>query len=573
MKKVILIFSLILFGLLFAETSSFRNLATGTAIDDDLDLIYDPIDLHFVSGSRLYTNLSNIINGNEKLLDNDSSDQYLLGFSMQSPFFENLKHSILIEFANRKFGRFVDLDTELNGSFEMYGYGEIGNIYTSYDDIDGDGIYDVIASNTQNKKRYEENNLLRFVLNNSTVWNDLICGLRINVSKNIDKETLLYDLDQTEYNMAEEFNSFDLVENNEDNMDTKSFDLDLLVSMMNPDFKGNELRGNLMLAYSNQDVSSEYIDFDRYDTYDPDVTNYLNYEEGKSEDEFGENTSGIEVGIGTSLRKTLAASEERKNDSYWLVGTHLNFGFYNYKFENIDQENSVTAFYDGLDTLYTDYLLGTDNINMVNTKGEQWMLDYNLFSRYNYQLDEKVYLGIGARLNYKFTSGTYDEVIEINNSENYLQNDEIFDENDYNITETYLEESDVTSETATTNLILPVGLEYKFTKNNKWAVRFGASFHNSYIVDNYSKQVTNADPIVIITEYGDETSTVEIEDNTYSSYSNQRRTTLSSTNYFYGIGFEPTKKLQIDFVGLFDTDHATFQDFVQSLKMSFTLKF
>jgi len=573
MKKIILITSLILFSVLFAETSSFRNLATGAAIDDDLDLIYDPIDLHFVSGSRLYTNLSNIINGNEELLDNDSSDQYLLGFSMQSPFLENLKHSILIEFANSKFGQYVHLDTELNGSFDMDGYGEIENIFTSHEDIDSDGIYDVISSNTQNKKCYDDNNLLRFVLNNSTVWNDLICGLRIDVTKDIDRETLLYELDQTEYQLAGEYNSFDLVEDDENIMDTKSLNLDLLFSVMNPDFKGYELRGDLMLGYTNQDISSEDIDFDRSDTYNPGITNYLNYEEGNSDNEFDDNTSGLESGIGASLRKNLAESEERKNDSYWLVGTHLNFGFYNYEYENLYQENNVTAFYDGLDTLNTDYLMETVNINTTTTKGDQWMLDYDIFSRYNFQLDEKVYLGIGAKLNYKFTKETYDEVDEIDNSEIYLQNNQVSDENDYNITETYLEESDITSETATTDLILPVGLEYKFTRNNKWAVRFGASFYNRYRVHNHSKQVTNADPIVIITEYGDETSTVEIEDNTYSSYSNQRKTTLSSTNYFYGIGFEPTKKLQIDFVGFFDLDHNTLQDFVQSLKMSFTLKF
>ena len=103
MKKIILLTSLILFGLLFAETASFRNLATGTAIDDDLDLIYDPINLNFVSGSRLYTNLSNIINSGERILDNNSLDQYLIGFSVQNPFVENLKHSILIEFANSKY--------------------------------------------------------------------------------------------------------------------------------------------------------------------------------------------------------------------------------------------------------------------------------------------------------------------------------------------------------------------------------------------------------------------------------------------------------------------------------------
>lgn len=573
MKKVILIFSLVFFGLLFAETSSFRNLATGAAIDDDLDLIYDPINLHFVSGSRLYTNLSNIINGNEKLLDNDSSDQYLLGFSLQSPILENLKHSILIEFANSKFGRYVNIDTELNGSFDMYGYGEIENIFTSYDDIDGDGIYDIISSNTQNIKRYEENNLLRFVLNNSTVWNDLICGLRIDVVKDIDKETLLYELEQSEYQMADGYNSFDLIEDDDEILDTKSLDLNLLFSVMNPDFKGYELRGNLMLGYINHDASSQGNYYDSSETYRPELTNYLSYDEEKLEYEFDDNTSGLESGVGASLRKNLAESEERKNDSYWLVGTQLNFGFYNYEYENIDQDNSITTYYDGFDTLSTDYLMETVNINTTTTKGDQWMLDYDIFGRYNFQLDKKVYLGIGAKLNYNFTKETYDEVDEVNNSENYLLNDQVSDENDYSITETYLEESDITCETARTNLTLPVGLEYKFARNDKWAVRFGASFNNSYLVNNRSKQVTNADPIVIITEYGDETSTVVMEDNTYNSYSNQRKTTLSSTNYFYGIGYEPTEKLQIDFVGLFDLDHETLQDFVQSLKMSFTLKF
>ena len=59
-------------GLLNAEPVSFRNIALGTIIDDDLDLVKDPIELKFVEGSRLYTNLSNLVNSHEEILANNS---------------------------------------------------------------------------------------------------------------------------------------------------------------------------------------------------------------------------------------------------------------------------------------------------------------------------------------------------------------------------------------------------------------------------------------------------------------------------------------------------------------------
>ena len=72
MKKVILFLSIILmsFTIIFGQAStiinvsepqSFRSQALGGTVDDDLDLVYDPIELRFVSGIRLYTNLSNVI--------------------------------------------------------------------------------------------------------------------------------------------------------------------------------------------------------------------------------------------------------------------------------------------------------------------------------------------------------------------------------------------------------------------------------------------------------------------------------------------------------------------------------
>ena len=46
---------------------SYRGLALGNIISDDLDLVYDPIELQFIEGVRVYTNLSNATSGEEKL--------------------------------------------------------------------------------------------------------------------------------------------------------------------------------------------------------------------------------------------------------------------------------------------------------------------------------------------------------------------------------------------------------------------------------------------------------------------------------------------------------------------------
>ena len=77
---------------------SYRGLSLGNIIADDLDLIYDPIELQFVEGVRVYTNLSNATSGEEKLFGNFSDDQFLFGISAEGPFLNFIHHSILINF-------------------------------------------------------------------------------------------------------------------------------------------------------------------------------------------------------------------------------------------------------------------------------------------------------------------------------------------------------------------------------------------------------------------------------------------------------------------------------------------
>ena len=85
MNKTILLATIFILGLSTVantqEPISFRSNALGGIIEDDLDLVYDPIELQFVEGIRLYTNLSNLTSSGERLFGNIADDEFLFGIS------------------------------------------------------------------------------------------------------------------------------------------------------------------------------------------------------------------------------------------------------------------------------------------------------------------------------------------------------------------------------------------------------------------------------------------------------------------------------------------------------------
>ena len=67
MNKTILLTTIFILGLSTVantqEPISFRSNALGGIIEDDLDLVYDPIELQFVEGIRLYTDRKSVVQG------------------------------------------------------------------------------------------------------------------------------------------------------------------------------------------------------------------------------------------------------------------------------------------------------------------------------------------------------------------------------------------------------------------------------------------------------------------------------------------------------------------------------
>ncbi len=93
------------------EISSFRNNALGGIVNDDLDLIYDPVELNYVRNLHIFTNLSNLTSTNEQIFNNQNpgDNMLLFGISRENPFVPNLTHAVLFQFQKSQDPGFINI--------------------------------------------------------------------------------------------------------------------------------------------------------------------------------------------------------------------------------------------------------------------------------------------------------------------------------------------------------------------------------------------------------------------------------------------------------------------------------
>ncbi len=557
-----------------AQTLSFRSRALGTIIDDDLDLVYDPIELKFVEGSRLYTNLSNLTSSYENVFNNVTDDTYLIGFSGKCPFVENLWRAILIEFENSKTSNDVSIDSDLDGWDDIFGFGTLIDEFTAYEDTSGDDIYDTITMISQEESDFTETSSINFILNHTYDLGSMVIGGRIKYAQSCYDHFMDYNLDYTHHVIIDNFIDVTMDGLEDDDYTNKFSTFDFLGSLLLPDVNGYEIRGDVNFSAINSSWNIDEIEEDRTDEFDQDITGLENYEINQQTFELIDEEKGSSFAIGGSIRKTFNQATERKNDGYWRFGAGINFGSFDYTDSEKTIETYTEKYFDGLDTLFTDYIYTITETENITDDGTNKTFGYIIKGKVNVPLDEKVYFGIGGSLTYNQSTRETDYTESIENIEDYEVLDEEATAADYTITETCGMTADRTYETNQTVLTLPVGIEYKFTNNNKWSGRFGAIFRNVFTNINDAKQITGTPvPFTTLTEYGDGAVDVEIEDNIYESTSEHRNSAFSDTDFYYGLGFKPTDRLQIDLLGYFGSAGNSLLDanFYRNLRLSFTL--
>ena len=570
---------------------SYRGLALGNIIADDLDLIYDPIELQFVEGVRVYTNLSNATNGEEKLFGNFSDDQFLFGISAEGPFLNFIHHSFLIKFQKSEIPNSISIDSDLDGYNDSYGTGSLTNEYNAFYDSNGDGIFDLRQINSQNKSDITKNDDYSFILNNSFELWFFSMGVKLSVGdfessgntssvplgsansvllgSNIGNPTFEKSLSSFLLDIGEGENNFLLTENGDFQTINKSNFSRIDVSGMFEigDF---EIRGDASFS-SDKNVSEiNNMYSGQYEYFQNDSIDYEDfYSESDSYLSLTEE-GGSTIGYGGSLKYIFNYQDERKNDGFWKIGFSMGLGTFDYDASILSNFNNE-ARYNG--SFYDENIeVSTDNSNEITDKGTKSITLYALNSSLSIPINDDAHFGIGASVSHNETSRItlYNE--EINNRLVNAFTDTAMD--NYTITENYSLVADRDHDVSETRYILPTGLEYRLGQQNQFSLRVGSIFQLSSLTIKDTKEINASEPFTRIKEYSDGTQELYMDDDIYESTSEESKTTISSTVFTYGFGFNPMNNLQIDLLGVFNSDASVLDtDFYKSLQISFTLKF
>lgn len=594
-KKMVTVicFVIVMFMLSAQVDWSFRSSATGGTIRDDLDLITDPIELKFVEGVRLYTNLSNLTSQNEELFDNQSDNEFLLGISAENPFVSNLWTSFFMGFENDEFANAVGIDSDLDGFEDCFGNGNLMCENTSFFWNAQENDYDQRNFLSQEKTDVDTDDSFNFMLNNTYDLDNFIFGARFMMGKDVFTDTrsnsnlgtgtgLLFGANFNDPSFSHIQDQWDLINEEFDHQvsekgnfswENKNSFTNILLSGMLPDVKEMEIRGDVFLTFMNDVVTTD----DNYSGYQNENWNAVNSE---YEERYNETDSNYDImeekgsvfGLGASVRKTFDEQDERKNDGYWIAGFDLGFGSMDYEDSNTERFSSTDHVFDNQETY-------VNNVITEDDKGTNSIFNYEVFCNINIPLSRKAIFAIGGSINSNSENRETDFVHTENLMTDFELLDGVTDNNDWIMTETSGFSANRTFKQKISVFRAPVGLEYRIDKNEKWAVRFGTIFTKTCIVTNDDMNVTNTDIRTRTTEFGGD----QDDDIVYpwghdyvEDVTNEESTDrMSNTVFSYGVGFAPLKNLQVDLLGYLGNINNSLLDaeFYRNLRLSFTLKF
>jgi len=586
--------------LLAQEPQSFRAQALGGIVSDDLDLIYDPIELSFVGGTRLYTNLSNLTSGNEALMNDLADDELLIGVNKPCPLLDkipgvdNARAAVLLRKRDTEFSNPVWLDTDLDGFDDLFDTGYLRGEYTGYFDNDFDGLYDTRQGISQSRENVDTGEGGDLTLNFSFDLSRWKAGLRIFTHNDEDAATRSpaqlgsgtgalgtvgfndpqFTRELSTYDIDQEYTTWDLAESGSfsDGMEDSGHGLHL--ALMEPDFRGFELRGDLLYRrlHTRSDDTGRYEV--RYADYHPDLEDYDDSYQEVDAWSFSDDEEGGELILVASCRKTTHEAVERKNEGFFGNRLWLGFGSTDAAGNMRSNFSSTDMYYDGLDTLLADWSDSDLNEWVRSESGTRDLFRAGWSFRLNRPLDDRVYFGIGITLEHVSRKFSGSVNFSQENLRTYELNDEVQDANDFVTSVTQGYRGSLTTEEYTNRLELPVGVELRFTKSRKWVMRFGTRFTSTETVVRTSEQITASDPLVTETVWGDGALALDIQDNEYLSTSSRSVTVTSDTDFFYGLGYNPTESLQVDLLGFFGTlgNQIIDANFYRSLRLSFTLR-
>ena len=538
-----------------AQPQSFRHRSTEGLILDDLDLWAGsvlgmglmPDRLLEVEGSRVYTGLSNLSDGEDTALDDDSTGEagFLIGGSTDL---------LAEDMALGGYGEFYDRrmleSIEIPGPGEeplVRGDGKAEGTWSEYADTDGDGAYDTRHTVYRSEEGWTDSTTTGFTMAGGwTPDGETQIGLGVGYFSDKVEDTpssLNYAHSATDSNLVDGIETYTMNEQSTGGevRDGGGFGGALSGSFIMAD----DITGGAMFTFISHSVSLENT-LSATGSWDslPSEAGVYDQMTASSSWSYGADLSGSTFGGGAEVRWDL--------DDVWkldLVGGYMTMSL----------DGSSDDYSTSTDSLYQESvgsLLQTTTVNGSST-GSVELTDSETSARGGVRVSaaptDRLDLALGAFFNSHTTS---DENVISSSTQSVLTYDdgdqEASDPDDYTATSSWSSSQMEKTTLETKGIHFPAGLEFQVLPRVR--ARLGASPGFVWETETASTSLLSASPMTTHIVYGDGTEQEFTEDPWTTSDGTLVTTEDSRTEipFNYGVGFRAAENLTVDLMGISD---------------------
>ncbi len=554
------LFSVLLSTSFAQGMESFRSQSTGMLMEDDLDLMLQPLELGHTSGYRLYTNLSNLGSGSEQALGNSTDNSLVLGIGGDIPWIDGLKGSFFVEQKNSTVSGPLSIDYDQNGVADVFGNGVLEGAYSRYFDTDNDGLYNSREVRSWMLKDSEEREASSVVLNTSYQLGVTLLGLGLKIYGDefvsLQHQEALFE----NYSLTDGFR-FSEGESSSSGLGNDLDGFEFLLGAEREMYDG-ELSALLHIGSNSESENSITSDTEEARTWNPWQNHAISVESYSNEIDL------LDFGLSMRYRRNMDDAIQRRNVSFWDAQLFLGMSSGD---ESVIESLGESSFE------YEEEMDSFSSLERVDRLSGDRTGNHLAFSiRSVRQLDDRSRFAIGLSYSHSFEksdlAGAY-SISEYDSSSIFAT--ESSDAWQYwsegTVRQSYSEIRELTE----TMFSIPVGLEYLFSKNKKWRMRLGA-IYSEYEREWNSKQAIRESNPYVREEYDSFGNySVTMSENSYPSHSESRIERESSTVFSYGLSYEPSQSIQVDFISFFgDEDNEVWDtSFFRNLRLSVIMKF
>ena len=577
MRKTFLVLILVS-GIVFCfaqEFNSFRYLSTSGALDGDVEYAFDPLDLNYLSGTRFFSGLSNF-SGNDKILMNSGDNYLLLGTSTDKTFLKKLKAALLFKYYDQEDPLEINCYPSPYDVYPTTDWGRVEYTWQNYYDTNGNSLYDrygYVHQKYENVAKDKGTDFF-FVLSHQ-LGEKSVLGYKLGFLYSQESNTYAQDnilsalagdptweytyniinLPEIDPTIAEETISSNYL-GDFDTKDTNSTlrnQLGYLTKLNAWEFSGTYTLDYLDNCLETKDFASQIY------SYNSDITNYYH---AYRKNNYKEN--GMFNQISGRVRYILLPDDDPLHTG--SVSCGLGFGLRTLNVErkelyNEDKDNNNN------DSCYHNII----NENL-SASGDLTGINFSANTRLNYPLNNKTFIGTGLFYNLQIDDLEGDFTYNVTRLDSIFNYDGSWNENINIISKSA---GKVKQEETVRIFRAPVGLEYWFTNNQKWAMRFGTVFTHKVEIYKESYAPTSIEPTIIEETYANGETYTNIDNNISLKESHCTKYSTSKTDFSYGICFKANNNLKIDLLTMFDNEDLELwnTDFLRNLKLSFTVIF